>query len=71
MGTVSSVGAVAAEGDDHSVHIHWSDVNAPDVMSVTIYWCLSATTKRGECAVSIVYRIQSTLVVKCCIQEIA
>jgi len=55
VGTVHFTGAVAAEGDDRTVRMRWtppSDVRASDVTSLTIYWCLAASRRRGACAVS-------------------
>lgn len=62
---VSSVGAVAAEGYDRTVRMRWtppSDVSAPAVTSLTVYWCLAASSERGACAVSFHYPVCVILV---------
>jgi len=63
---VRSVARLAAEGDDGTVRMRWtppSDVTASDVTSLTVYWCLAASSKRGACAVSLRCRLRFTLTV--------
>jgi len=56
MCAVPAVGSVLAEADNDTVLVRWtppSDVRAPDVTSLTVYWCRAASTTRGACAVSL------------------
>jgi len=46
-----AVGAVVAEGDERTVSVRWTPPNDVNVTSLTVYWCLAASRRRGACAV--------------------